>query len=98
MRTLLFGMAIVFTSVPAVGGADDPPVTFLWENGPPGFEARRGEKEIRDRINKDTGEFRTTNIHNPYMTVFLPPKEKATGSAVVIAPGGGQELVKIQGS
>jgi len=89
MRTLLFGIALVFTSVPAAGGADDPAVTFLWENGPPGFEARKGEKEIRDRINKDTGEFRTTNIHNPYLTVFLPPKEKATGAAVVIAPGGG---------
>lgn len=40
-------------------------------------------------MSKDTGEFRTTNIHNPYMTVFLPSKEKSTGAAVAIAPGGG---------
>ncbi len=33
-------------------------------------------------------------INNPTITVFLPPKEKATGAAVVIAPGGGfRELV-----
>jgi endo-1,4-beta-xylanase len=30
-----------------------------------------------------------TNIHNPSLTLFLPPKEKATGAAVLIAPGGG---------
>jgi endo-1,4-beta-xylanase len=30
-----------------------------------------------------------TNVHNPYVTVFLPAKDKATGAAVVIAPGGG---------
>ncbi|MEI9807601.1 MAG: alpha/beta hydrolase [Bacteroidota bacterium] len=34
------------------------------------------------------------NIHNPSLTVYLPPKEKANGSAVVICPGGGhKELV-----
>ena len=29
------------------------------------------------------------NVHNPSITVYLPPKETATGAAVVIAPGGG---------
>ncbi len=34
------------------------------------------------------------NINNPSLTVFLPPKEKANGAAVVICPGGGfRELV-----
>ena len=33
------------------------------------------------------------NIHNPSLTVFLPPKEKATGTAVVICPGGGHRLL-----
>lgn len=34
------------------------------------------------------------NIHNPSITVFLPPKEKATGAAVLVCPGGGhRELV-----
>ncbi|HKZ68146.1 MAG TPA: hypothetical protein VJ111_17385, partial [Chitinophagaceae bacterium] len=30
-----------------------------------------------------------SNIHHPSVTVYLPAKEKATGAAVVIAPGGG---------
>jgi endo-1,4-beta-xylanase len=28
-------------------------------------------------------------VHRPSLTVYLPPKTKATGAAVVIAPGGG---------
>jgi endo-1,4-beta-xylanase len=68
--------------------ATDPPVVYLWEKGAPGFEDRKDEKEKRDKQNKD-GEYRVTNVHNPYVTVFLPPKEKATGAAVVILPGGG---------
>jgi endo-1,4-beta-xylanase len=68
--------------------ADDPPLIHLWDNGAPGFEDRKDEKEVRDRQNKD-GEYRLTNVHNPYVTVFLPPKEKATGAAVVVVPGGG---------
>ncbi len=57
-------------------------VVPLWVNGAPGFEARRDEPEkvINDR---------QTNIHHPTLTVFLPSPEKATGAAVVIAPGGG---------
>jgi len=59
----------------------------LWPNGAPGFENRRDEPtEAKD--------YWIRNIHNPSITVYLPPKEKATGAAVVICPGGGhRELV-----
>jgi len=71
-----------------VKAEDDPPLIRLWEKGPPGFEDRKDIPEVRDRKNSQ-GEYRLTNVHNPYITVFLPPKEKATGAAVVIVPGGG---------
>ena len=55
--------------------------------GAPGFEGRRDEPEVA----KD---YWVRNIHNPSMTAFLPPKDKATGAAVIICPGGGhRELV-----
>jgi endo-1,4-beta-xylanase len=59
----------------------------LWEKGAPGFENLKDEKEHRN-VQKG-GEYNVTNVHNPSLTVFLPPKDKETGAAVVIAPGGG---------
>jgi acetyl esterase/lipase len=59
----------------------------LWTNGAPGFESRR---DIPERA-KD---YWVRDINNPSVTVFLPPKDKANGCAVVVAPGGGfKELV-----
>jgi acetyl esterase/lipase len=66
---------------------DAPQEIPLWPNGAPGFENRRNEPQLA----KD---YWIRNIHNPSITVYLPPKEKATGAAAVICPGGGhRELV-----
>jgi endo-1,4-beta-xylanase len=89
MRPLWLTAAVLGFVSGAAPAADDPPVIPLWEHGAPGFEDKKDIKETRDREIKETGEFRTTGVHNPYVTVFLPPKEKATGAAVVVVPGGG---------
>src|SRR5580692_11482561 len=66
---------------------DAPEVIHLWTNGAPGFESRKDIPEIVEG-------YRVRNINDPSITVFLPPKDKATGAAVVICPGGGfRELV-----
>ena len=36
------------------------------------------------------------NVSVPTITVFLPPKEKANGTAVIICPGGGYHLLVIE--
>lgn len=59
----------------------------LWPHGAPGFESRRNEPEKGDRY--------ISNIHNPSITVYLPPKDKATGVAVLICPGGGHRMLVI---
>jgi len=68
-------------------GASAQQVIPLWEKGAPGFETRRDEPEQH----KD---WWYKNIHNPSLTVFLPPPGRSNGTAVVIAAGGGhRELV-----
>jgi len=61
---------------------DLPPALPLWPHGAPGSEARVAEPEKLEGTN-------VTNVHNPSITPFLPAPDKATGVAVLIAPGGG---------
>ena len=74
--------------LPAVGLAQPAPqVVHLWDSGAPGFENRKD-------IPEEAKDYWVKNINNPSVTVFLPPKDKANGSAVIAAPGGGfRELV-----
>lgn len=44
----------------------------------------------------DDGVVRISNISIPTLTVYLPPKEKANGIAVVICPGGGYGINAIK--
>jgi endo-1,4-beta-xylanase len=85
-----FGIVCIVAALISVNlYAQEPPLVRLWDKGPPGFEKNKIIPEVRDRVSKTTGEYRLTNVHHPYVTVFLLPKEKATGAAVVVVPGGG---------
>jgi len=66
---------------------------LLWPNGPaPGSE---GKTEPERWIAGGTPDafHRVTNVHRPSITAYLPAKGKASGVAVVIAPGGGHRYV-----
>jgi len=58
---------------------------LLWPNGASGSEGKMGKEKLR-LVEEDHV---ISNIHNPSITPYLPSKEKATGAAVIIAPGGG---------
>lgn len=58
---------------------------LLWPNGAPGSEGKTGNEKLRIV----DGDHVISNIHHPSITLYLPAKEKATGAAVIIAPGGG---------
>jgi acetyl esterase/lipase len=78
---------LILILLPASMLAQVPEEIPLWSNGAPGFENRRNEPTVA----KD---WWVKNIHNPSITVYLPPPDKATGAAVIICPGGGhRELV-----
>ncbi|MBL8211001.1 MAG: alpha/beta hydrolase [Bryobacterales bacterium] len=58
----------------------------IWPDGAPGSEGRSGAESVRTAPN---GERVVSNIHNPTLTPYLPEKSKATGTAVIVIPGGG---------
>jgi acetyl esterase/lipase len=83
--TALAALTLSFSIFPLLANAQQ--VVPLWKNGAPGFEARRDEPEQHQ-------DWWYKNIHNPSLTVFVPPAAKANGTAVVVAAGGGhRELV-----
>jgi acetyl esterase/lipase len=69
--------------------ADTPQVIHLWDNGAPGFESLKDAPEV-------AVQWGVAGINNPSLTVFLPPAGKATGTSVVILPGGGHRYLNIE--
>lgn len=72
----------------AVNGAE----IFLWPQGAPGSEGKTAA-EVDEAPNSAHGYFKITQVHHPSVIVFLPAPEKATGAAIVIAPGGGHQFL-----
>ncbi len=93
MVGVLIGLALPLLLTPAMAqgtapvtpqktATDSHTVVHLWTNGAPGFEQRKD-------IPEQAASYWVKSVNNPSVTVFLPPKEKATGAAVILCPGGG---------
>ncbi len=90
LKTIPLATVLITLIATISSAADGPQVIQLW---PAGAATLKGtnEKEVTrpeevkpgDRINS------IVNVHNPSIEVHLPPKEKAIGTAVIVAPGGG---------
>ena len=79
---IILSLLTVLLSISDLAQENKPQEILLWPNGAPGFENKRDEPQ-------QAQDWWVRNIHNPSITVYLPPKDKATGAAVVICPGGG---------
>jgi acetyl esterase/lipase len=75
------------------------PVTVLdlWPGKPPGEVKADGPEQDKSKPGEGlvAGKplIRLGNVTKPQLHVFLPPKEKANGTAVVICPGGGFHIL-----
>src|SRR6266852_9410436 len=67
----------------------------LWANGAPGSEEETAPEVFQAGANPKLPT-RFTVVHYPSIYVFLPPKEKANGMAVVVAPGGGHSQLVME--
>jgi endo-1,4-beta-xylanase len=89
----LFALLLTSLLIPgATFAAELPKEIPLWPNGAPGSEGRT-EKEVITK--SGSGEISVWSIHNPSLTPYLPPKDKATGTAMLVIPGGGHRVLAI---
>jgi endo-1,4-beta-xylanase len=83
-------LAIISTSL----AADVPQSIPLWPKGAPGSEGKTAPE-----VGKPDGPPRNfttlTGVNNPSILPYLPPKEQATGVAVIVLPGGGHRNLAI---
>jgi acetyl esterase/lipase len=73
--------------------AEKPEVLDVWPGKPPGESKPIGEEKI---VLQKHGEKTIQILHNvskPTLTVFRPDKDKDTGAAVVICPGGAYSIL-----
>jgi acetyl esterase/lipase len=69
------------------------PAISLWPGGASGAKTNGGA-EITN-IHEPTGDHVISNIHDPSITPYIPSEKKATGIAIIIAPGGGHREIWI---
>jgi len=83
------GSALCLTAVSAQA-ADAPQVVYLWPAGSATLQGAN-EKEATTPAEVKPGERVNSirNVHNPSIEVHLPPADKAAGTAIIVAPGGG---------
>ena len=81
MKSLLFSLLLALSA-----RADAPPEIFLWPDGAPGSEGKVAPEKV---VTGATGERSVSSIHKPSITPFLPARDRATGAAVLVIPGGG---------
>ncbi len=87
-RLLSLYLALSITTFCAVQAlaADTPSQIPLWVDGAPGSVERMHEPEKREGAN-------VSNVHHPSITPYLPADGESTGTAIVIAPGGGHRVL-----
>lgn len=81
VAALGLGFALIEVAV-----AGPPQTILLWPSGAPGSEGKGGAETVR--LNEH-GEHIVSNVHAPSIAVYTPTTDKATGTAVIVMPGGG---------
>jgi acetyl esterase/lipase len=104
MKNLRLPLACLFTIVllitPAAGqtGLAQPwpgvEQILLWPNGAPGSEGVTAAEHYSPPTARSP-HGHLSPVHYPSIFVFLPPKETATGAAVLVCPGGGDNTLTI---
>ncbi len=89
-------LAILFLG-PSVALAGDPVVVDLWPGKPPGetqvLPPEADQTKPEDRLIAGRRIIKLGNVSTPQLAIYRPAKEKDSGAAVVICPGGGHHIL-----
>ena len=90
-------IALLVSLLSSIASAADP--IALWPKGAPGEKGDIGEeKDTTDpngQLIAGKRVIRLGNVSNPTITVYSPAKEKNTGAAVLVFPGGGYSILAL---
>ena len=86
---LIVGFAVLAAT--RLPGAE-PTEILLWPQGAPGSEGKTAPELSATNTN---GEQTVWRVHRPSLTPYLPAREKANGSAMLVIPGGGHRVLAI---
>ena len=86
----IVGLGLLLSTASRCASGAEPRAIALWPAGAPGSQARMQEAE---KVDQGPGKCNVTNVHHPSITPFLPAASKATGVAIIIAPGGGHRML-----
>jgi acetyl esterase/lipase len=90
---LLFSMTLSAASGAGQGAPPNPTVIPLWPGVAPGSEHWDWQED--ESVGPNDTIRRVRNVVKPTLTVYLPPKAIATGTAMVICPGGGFVILAV---
>ena len=94
IRVLFFvGWIAALSGVAAAAESDKPLTVDVWPGKPPGDTGTIGEEKVLEQKTGTPQVKRITNVTRPTLTVYRPAKDKDTGAAVIIAPGGGYSIL-----
>ena len=85
-------LLIMLVLTVSFGAAERPSEIPLWPQGAPGSEGKLMNEAVTTSA---SGELSVSGIHNPSITPYLPAKDKATGLAILVIPGGGHRVLAI---
>jgi acetyl esterase/lipase len=72
--------------------AQTPAEIPLWPAGAPGSEGKTAKEAV---TTSGSGELSVSSIHNPSITPYVPSRDKASGTAILVIPGGGHRMLAI---
>lgn len=78
------------------GDAAEPTVIKLWPGKAPGETKDIGAEQLIEPKPGQAEVKRISNVSEPTITIYSPPKDKNSGTAVVVAPGGGYSILAIE--